>query len=65
MESKLFKIFFKFMKYLLQKRIIKARTFFIIVGKVGIAMARTPQQLAMIEKFIEGGNKIIGKTRSN
>lgn len=65
MESKLFKIFLKIMKYLLQKRKIKSRTFFIIVGRVGIFMANTPQQLAIIEKFIEGGNNIIGKKRRN
>lgn len=65
MESKLFKIFFNFMKWLLKNNYIKAGTFFIVVGRVGIFMANTPQQLAMIEKFIEGGNRIIGKTRGN
>lgn len=65
MESKLFKIFFNFMKWLLKNNYIKARTFFIVVGRVGIFMANTPQQLAMIEKFIEGGNRIIGKTQGN
>ena len=65
MESKFFRIFLKFMKYLLQQRIIKDRTFFNIVGRVGIFLANTPEQLTMIEKFIEGGNRIIGKTRSN
>ena len=65
MKDKLFIPFFKIMKFLLKKKVIKPRTFFIVVGRVGIELASTPEQLNVMKKFIEGGNKLIGKERSN
>jgi hypothetical protein len=65
MKGKLFIIFFKFMRFLLKNKYIKARTFFLVVGKIGVELANTPEQLKVMKKFIEGGNRIIGKTQSN
>lgn len=65
MKGKLFIIFFKFMRFLLKNKYIQARTFFLVVGKIGVELANTPEQLKVMKKFIEGGNRIIGKTQSN
>lgn len=64
MRNKLFLIFYKLMRYLLKKKYIKTRTFFLVVGRVGIEAATTLGQLSVIEKLIDGGINI-EKARSD
>ena len=58
MRNKLFLIFYKLMRYLLKKKYIKTRTFFLVVGRVGIEAATTLEPLSVIEKLREGGRTI-------
>lgn len=64
MRNKLFLMFYKLMRYLLKKKYIKTRTFFLVVGRVGIEVATTLEQLSVIEKLIDGGINI-EKARSD